>query len=138
MAVVACSDIDRTKVLAYLGNAAAQNSLGLIYYEGEGVPEDHAEAAKWYRKAADQGNANAQHSLGVTYAKGEGVPEDYVNAHKWFNLAAAAGNEDARRNLKIMAGNMNDEQIAEAQRLAREWHHAHLEPMRRTPVSPRP
>jgi uncharacterized protein len=53
------------------GDANAQFKLGLMYYNGEGVPEDDAEAVKWYRKAAEQGLAGAQFNLGVMYAYGK-------------------------------------------------------------------
>jgi hypothetical protein len=56
-----------------------------MYYNGKGVPQDYAEAARWYRKAADQGNADAQNNLGVMYGNGQGVPQDYVRAHMWFS-----------------------------------------------------
>jgi TPR repeat protein len=42
------------------------------------VPQDYAEAVKWYRKAADQGNAVAQYDLGVMYDKGQGVPQNFA------------------------------------------------------------
>jgi hypothetical protein len=71
--------------------------------------------------AADQGDAEAQLALGGMYAAGLGVPEDYVSAHMWFNLAAARGNEDAAKMRERVAKLMNQAQIAEAQRLAREW-----------------
>ena len=51
----------------------AQNNLGLMYANGEGVPEDDAEAVHWYRKAAKQGYADAQYNLGLMYDYGEGV-----------------------------------------------------------------
>ena len=76
---------------------------------------------KWYRLAADQGNACAQYNLGIMYAKGQGVPQDYVLAHMWFNLSAAQGIGDAVKNRDIAAGKMTPDQLAEAQRLAREW-----------------
>jgi len=41
------------------GHAGAQFSLGLMYDNGWGVPEDDAEAAFWYRKAAEQGEVRA-------------------------------------------------------------------------------
>src|SRR5690242_20135668 len=63
--------------LADQGNAAAQHSLGIIYYTGQGVPKDHAEAVKWLRKAADQSYADAPYNVGVLYEKGLGVPQDY-------------------------------------------------------------
>ena len=65
--------------------------------------------------------AVAQFSLGVMYSKGRGVPQDYVQAHMWVNLAAAQGIEDARELRDILAELMTPAQIAEAQRLAREW-----------------
>ena len=45
--------------LAAQGNAAAQYLLGLMYGRGDGVPQDDAEAVKWYRLAAEQGLAAA-------------------------------------------------------------------------------
>ena len=45
------------------GVALAQNNLGLMYYNGQGLPQDYDEAAKWYRLAAEQGNATAQSNL---------------------------------------------------------------------------
>jgi TPR repeat protein len=70
---------------------------------------------------AGQGDAKAQGDLGTAYVKGEGVPQDYVLAHMWFNLAAAQGNEDARQNRDSVAKLMTPDQVAEAQRLARQW-----------------
>jgi uncharacterized protein len=54
----AASEFDETKALAELGMAAAQYNLAHMYANGEGVPENDAEAVKWYRKAADQGDAS--------------------------------------------------------------------------------
>ena len=83
------------------------------------------EAAKWTRKAAEQGAAGAQVGLGYMYHKGQGVPQDYVQAHMWLNLAAALGDRlvrtEAAQNRDKVAGLMTREQIAEAQKLAREW-----------------
>ena len=82
----------------------------------------------WDRKAADQGDVRAQYSLGVLYAAGSGVPQDYVLAHMWSNLAASrtTASEAEIRNKAIetrdrVAAKMTREQIAEAQKLAREW-----------------
>ena len=75
--------------------------------------------------AAEQGNAAAQYNIGVMYYKGQGVPQDYVQAHMWFNLAAsrleAEKRNEAVKNRDIIASRMTPAQIAEAQRLAREW-----------------
>ncbi|MSQ59520.1 MAG: sel1 repeat family protein [Betaproteobacteria bacterium] len=75
---------------------------------------------KWFRLAAAQGHANAQSNLGAMYDKGRGVPMDDVRAHMWFNLAAVKGDANAVQNRDIMAKRMNTQQIAEAQKLARE------------------
>ncbi len=59
------------------------------------------------------------------YGNGEGVPEDLVYAYMWYNLSAAQGNEIAQRNKEIFEQRMTREQIAEAQRLSREWIETH-------------
>ena len=74
--------------------AASQYSLGVMYYNGEGVPQDYAEAFKWCRLAAEQRYASAQRALGVMYDTGKGVPQNDIQAHMWFNLAGARGNEN--------------------------------------------
>ncbi len=83
------NEVAELRRVAEQGDAAAQFDLGLMYLKGEGVPQDHAEAVKWYRRAAEQGLAEAQFNLGLMYDKGEGVPQDYVAAHMFFNLAGA-------------------------------------------------
>jgi TPR repeat protein len=103
------------------GDAFAQERLGYQYANGLGVTQDYAAAASWYRKAAGQGQTNAQASLGFQYANGLGVPKDYVTAHMWFSLASASGNRDAVRDRDKIAAMMTPEQIAEAQKFAREW-----------------
>ena len=118
---LAAESLSNLRQLAEMGDANAQYILARFYARGEGVPQDYAEAVRWYRKAAEQGSVRAQASLGLMYAKGEGVPQEYIMAHKWFNLAAAAGYEPAVENRDIAASLMTREQIAEAQKLAREW-----------------
>jgi uncharacterized protein len=110
------------------GDAAAQSDLadiedrlGIMYDLGVGVAKDHAEAAVWYRKAAEYGNADAQAGLGALYVNGEGVPQDYVTAHMWLNLAARRGDQEAAKARDSVAAKMTPAQIAEAQKLAREW-----------------
>jgi len=108
--------------LADQGDALAQYNLGDMYDIGLGVPQDYAEAVKWHRKAADQGYAAAQLSLGFLYDKGLwNVTQDYILAHMWYNLSAAKGNKIARKNRDSLAEKMTPPQIAEAQKLAREW-----------------
>ena len=103
------------------GYAEAQNNLGWCYENGVGVPKDYAEAVKWYRLAADQGNSNAQNNLGLCYDRNQGVPRDDVLAYMWFNLAGASGSETGYNNRESISKRMTPEQIAEAQKLSREW-----------------
>jgi TPR repeat protein len=92
-----------------------------MYDSGRGVAQDYAEAVKWYRRAAEQGDAGAQHNLGLMYDKGRGVAQDYVQAHKWLNFAATKGDSWSVMARDLLASKMTPQQIAEAQRLAREW-----------------
>jgi len=93
------------------------------YYHGQGVPQDYVTSAAWLRRAADQGDPRTQFNLGIMYAAGQGVPQDYVQAHKWLNLTASGEKtpEKATENRNIVAAKMTPAQIAEAQKLAREW-----------------
>ncbi len=112
--------------LAGQGHARAQFHLGGMYDIGQGVPQDDAQAVAWYRKTADQGHADAQNNLGFMYGAGQGVPQDFVQAYLWSNLAAAAlpDGDDRKRAVNgrdMVAARMTPAQLAEAQRLAREW-----------------
>ncbi len=107
------------------GYAGAQYNLGYAYYTGQGVPQDYAQAVSWTRKAADQGHPPAQSNLGNAYYTGQGVPQDYVESHKWFNLAASRASAENRKRVTesrdAVASLMTSQQIADAQKLAREW-----------------
>ncbi len=103
------------------GDARAQSNLGLMYDKGQGVPQAYQEAVKWYRRAAEQGRPSAQYNLASMYYSGQGVPQDYVLAHMWTNLAASQGGEKAVKKRDKIATKMTPDQIAKAQRLAREW-----------------
>lgn len=106
---------------AQKGDAVSQYNLGTMYATGRGVERNYNQAVLWLRKAADQGNVFAQNNLGIMYAAGTGVAKDLVQAEKWFLLAAAQGNADALDNIERAARQMTPAQIAEAQKLAREW-----------------
>ena len=124
-AVLACSALAVAALLALAAgkdssveDAGAQYDLGLKYATGEGVPEDNAEAVRWYRMAAEQGDFLAQFSLGVMYDTGAGVPENYVLAYAWFNLAAVQGYEEVVSRKADLQRRMTAAQIAEAQELS--------------------
>ena len=82
---------------------------------------DYATAVRLVRPLAEQGDANAQYNLGVFYDNGLGVPQDKVRAYMWLNLSAAQGRDGAAAFRDLMARRMTPAQIAEAQKLAREW-----------------
>ena len=95
--------------------------------------QEYAAAAKIFRTLAATGDNHAQYLLGRLYAHGYGVVQDYVEAHKWFNLAASRGHNHAAAARDAIAERMNSSQIAEAQRLARNWR-----PADKTPTAGRP
>ncbi len=87
---------------------------------------DYATAFAKCMKAAEAGHAGAQRDLGLLYFKGAGVPQDDVQAHKWFNIAAATTTSKEGRNNAVsyrdnVESKMSPQQIAQAQKLAREW-----------------
>jgi TPR repeat protein len=106
---------------AWQGDASAQLELGLMCYKGQGTLQNYAEALTWFPKAADQGSAQAQFNLGAMYANGQGVPQDYIHAHMWLSLSAAKCETRAVNLRDIVAAKMTVAQVAEAQKLAREW-----------------
>ena len=139
----AAADV-RIEGLVQVGGGAVANSTVTLWAAGSGeprqlaqaqtgndghfvlgsqvsTPQDNAEAVKWYRKAADQGYADAQFNLGFMYKEGLGVQQDYVQAHMWFSLAATTGDRGAAESRDNVANLMTPPQIAEAQKLAREW-----------------
>ena len=79
------------------------------------------DALMQFETDAKQGRADALYNLGLAYSTGQGVGVDYVAAHKWFNLAAMKGSEIAKSWRAQISREMDFGQIAEAQRLAREW-----------------
>ena len=83
------------------GHADAQFHIGRLHALGNGVKEDKAEAARWFRLAADQGHARAQAGLGRMHYRGEGVKEDKAEAVRWFRSAADQGRADAQINLAL-------------------------------------
>lgn len=107
--------------LAEHGVRGAQFYVGLMYDNGKGVPQDYAQAVKWYSLAAEQDDADAQNNLAIMYALGQGVKKNSIQAHKWANIAAAKGDEDSAKLRDAIAKKMTQEQINEAQRLARDW-----------------
>ena len=106
------------------GDADAQFNLGNAYCVSKGVPEnaDRRQRMLNRRLYPDEGYIRAEKERRwVAYGLGGRVPQDYVEGHKWLNLAAAAGHTEAGETRELVEKEMTPEQIAEAQRLAREW-----------------
>ena len=95
---------------------------------GDAEARYYSKAVRRYQKAADQGDVDAQYNLGYYYFAGLGVLQNYVLAHMWISLAASSEDiilpdqqDQAIGKRDLVASKMTRYQIAEAQRLAREW-----------------
>ena len=84
------------------GMAIAQNNLGILYANGQGVDQSYERAAEHYEAAARQGTADAQCSLGVLYYNGQGVKQSFGTAREWWMKSAEQGHEGAIKNLQII------------------------------------
>jgi Sel1 repeat len=114
---------------AKAGVAVAEYKLGYDYYLGRGIAQDYAQAAIWWRKAAEQGYASAQNNLGVMYNRGQGVPQSYADAYFWENLAAARANGSLQamfaKNRDDSASRLGFFERLRAQKKATEWFAKH-------------
>jgi hypothetical protein len=119
------AEVALIRPLAEKGYPFAQFNLGVLYDNGQGLPEDNALAMRWYRKAAEQGLPQAQVNLGIMYEQGEGVPTDYLEAYFWYVLADAQGDSQAPQAKQDIAKKMNPAQIETAERRVREFKAAH-------------
>ncbi len=90
------------RAAAAKGNPAAEYEIAQRYAEGRGVPQNLAEAADWFDRAAKQGLAPAQFRLGGFYEKGLGVKKDLDAALSLYSAAAEAGNAKAMHNLAVL------------------------------------
>lgn len=118
---VPADDVEAAKwyrLAALQDHTGGEEGLGKMYFLGKGVPEDVDVAAKFLGDAASKGSPDGQFLLGLMHANGDGVVQDFVLAHMWLNLS---GTDDGKRILGDLVGEMTSEQIAEAQRMAREW-----------------
>jgi len=107
--------------LAEQGDAAAQFAVGAHYATGDGVPQDYAEAVRWFTQAAEQGHVGAQATLGAYYWSGRGVPQDLNKAYFWAVLAETGGDDASRYRVAFLSSRMTRAQIAAAQQQAAEW-----------------
>jgi len=90
---------------ALKGDPVAQHRVGVMYFMGQGVAQDAAEATRWFRKAAEQGQGESQYSMGMRYLLGESVMRDPSEAVRWFKLAADQGVAFAQAALALRYAN---------------------------------
>ena len=99
----------------------------MLYYHGQGAPQNYVKACKWYRRAAEQGYARAQAALGVLYYHGQGVPQNYIKAYKWFILGKASLSPTnlffgpVSGIIRSLRAHMTPAEIARAQQEAASW-----------------
>ncbi|HQP31940.1 MAG TPA: tetratricopeptide repeat protein [Deltaproteobacteria bacterium] len=96
-------DLDKLFQQAEAGDLDAQYNLGIMYYNGEGAPQDYQQAMNWFHLAAQQGDADAQFNLGLMIGRGEGVKKDPKISLQWFQKAAEQGHAEAKDIIAKMA-----------------------------------
>lgn len=106
------------KTFAEKGDAGAQAALAVLYDVGQWLPQDSAEAVRWYRLAAAQGDKSARYNLAGMYAAGEGTPKDELRAYLWLELSVAVGNAEAASERDALASRLTPAQIANARKMA--------------------
>ena len=74
-----------------------------------------------FNELASQGSSVCQYYLGLMYSGGMGVLQDFGEAHMWFNIASSQGHTKARKHLDMLTHKMTADQIADAQKRARQW-----------------
>jgi TPR repeat protein len=110
------------------GHAEAQYEIGMRYYAGVGVMKNRPEAANWLNRAAHQGHVHAQSWLAFMYGQGDGVQTDLVKAYMWYAIASLPDHHGPARSIESTVVRMTDEELTEADRLARAWLRKHQQP----------
>lgn len=114
--------LESMRKLAEQGDPVAQFSVGSHYATGEGVPQDYAEAVRWFSLAAEQGHVVSQATLGAYYYAGRGLPQpDLVKAYFWSVLAQAGGDEASKYRLPLLASRLPRDKIVAVQQQADDW-----------------
>lgn len=112
--------------LASLGHPVGQWLMGIMYYQGQGVPKDMGRAFSLFRGAAEQGYFRAFAPLAKMYEAGEGTPRDLGLSYAWYNIAIARLPNSRERNdlMRLregVAAQMTAYQIELAQKRANEF-----------------
>jgi len=123
--VQGAGNVQDVRRLAEQGDTAAQFAMGARFATGEDVPQDYAEAVRWFSLAAEQGHVAAQATLGAYYWAGRGVEQDLTRAYFWSALALAGGDQASRYRVTVLASRLNRSQVAAAQQHANDWIRQH-------------
>lgn len=129
MPSVETADFDQLKRMAENGDAAAENALGLRYFQGDEkdqIASDERQGFRWFSKAAEHGNLAAQAKLGSLYWAGRGVAKDVNQAYFWTVLARARGDEQSKDLAAIFASGMTRSQAAAIEQQADIWLQQHM------------
>jgi TPR repeat protein len=107
-----------------------QFQLGQMYHQSNDRSRDYEQAVKWYSHAAKRGYRRAQHRLGTMYAKGLGVGRNFVKAYAWCKVAADQQSRFALRKMKKIESCLKPDEIAQANRLARQYYDIYVIPFK--------
>jgi TPR repeat protein len=114
--------------------AEVEYSIGEAYHDGDGMPQNDAQAIRWWMRAAERGYRLATYALVSAYTDDESVHEDYIKAYMWFCIGEewlGVGREfisftsEFVRQTGYLQHSLTPEEIGEAKRLAREWIESH-------------
>lgn len=111
--------IKKYREIAKQGNVVAQQLLGSLYMNGQGVEQDITKAIYWFQKAADQDEAIAQYYLGILYLEGKDVEQDNSKAASWLHKSAEQG--DALAQYKLGSMYLEGEGVAQKYFMAAHW-----------------
>jgi len=105
---------------AMAGDPEAQVALANLYHFGEGLTQNLAVAANWYKAAAHLGDETAQANLGMFYAEGMGVERDAVSTYVWWSRAGAQGHAWAGDKARELGRSLDETQHSDAARRLRQ------------------
>ncbi len=117
--------LQEVQKLAEAGDSDAQWQMGVRYHHGQGVPQDDAQAVRWFQLSAERGNVAAQGALGAYYWGGRGVPADLLKAYFWSAIAMAQGDEMSKSRIEGLSSQMSGAQISVARQQAEDWISSH-------------
>ena len=112
---------EKWRPLAEHGNSKAEYNIGAMYDYGLWIKQDYKQAFKWFSLSAEQGHAKAGYKLGLMYEEGRGTDLEFIKAYMWYRIAEVGGENRGSMNRDAIEKKMTPAQIAEAQKLAREW-----------------